>query len=81
MRSLGAHDAKNFDRAGMFAALPHAGGVDEEKLLRRARTEMSTASRVVPGQFAHDGARIVQDRIDERGFSGIRSPDDGDAER
>ena len=50
----------------MFAARANPGGVDQEKLLSVALIHDVDGIARRARQFAHDGACIVQNRIDER---------------
>ena len=65
----------------MFAPLTHAGGVDEEKLLIFLLVRNIDGVARCSRESADNGTLALQNRIDERGFPGIRPTDDGDFER
>src|ERR1700736_5837561 len=62
----------------MFAPLAHPGRVDEEKFLAAPLMKNIDGSPGSAGQLTHDRARIAQNRIDQRRFSGIRAAHDGE---
>src|SRR5207248_8422922 len=79
--ALRAHHAETFDRAGVFASRAHPGRVDEEKALARAFVKNVDGIARRSRQLAHDRPSVAHDRVDERRFSGVRFPDNGERER
>ena len=69
--ALGAHGREDLDRGIHAGALAQARGVDESVTL--ACAVVGNVDRVTGGarQFRDDGALVLEDRIDERGFTGI----------
>src|SRR3977135_1782318 len=62
----------------MLAPLAHSCGVDEEESLSAPLIKNIDGVPSGAGQLADNRARIAQDRIDQRRFSGVRATDDGE---
>src|ERR1700730_17316557 len=75
------HHAENFDGGIVFTPRPNSRGVNQDIVLSIAPVWDVDGIPCCYGRLADDGALMLQNRIDQRGFTNVRPSDDRELNR